>query len=326
MDKLKSGLLFVLFFIIASTSVKMIGKNYFNDHKNEALSDVDVEKNKSVVKNVQTIDIEKAMLDFVNTANQQLPAMIDKDTRLDSVFCDKKNFVIKYTLVNLELAKIDVSKADQFLKEKVSKNICMQEDIKKFLELGVGYYFTYFDKNSDFVTKFYINKNTCVSNIIVDETVVSKISEETWLDNSGTYFASFPQHPDSDSLQLESGVVKGYSCNEKIRDSYIMYLITEYPKYKQNNRKLAEMTIQEYMNTLKNIKVLKQINWNNYSKYEDRVSYEFSYNFKKVNATEKGFMTIYNDNMVRVSFTYIGNNEEAINKGNNFLKSFKFVE
>lgn len=264
--------------------------------------------------------LKDSLLEYVNTTNQQLPVMIDKQTRVDQVFCVENNIIIKYTLVNLDLLKADKQILQKFKENAdviIVKNFCKIEENKKLIELGVGYYLRYFDKNGKFITEIYLNNNICTEN---------KVEKEKLKDNSQSYVADYPKQPEQYAINTEFGTVKAFSCNEKIADSNIMYSITEYPKYNQSNRKLAEMTIEGYMKTLKNIKVLKKINWNNYSQYEDRASYEFSYNFENVNATEKGFMTIYKDNMVRVSFTYIGNNVETINKGNNFLKSFKFVE
>ncbi|MBU4526896.1 MAG: hypothetical protein KUA37_02700 [Desulfomicrobium sp.] len=243
--------------------------------------------------------------------------MIDKDTRLESVFCDQKNFVIKYTLVNLDLSKIDVKKFNQVLEEKITRNICMQEDNKKFLDSGVGYYFTYFDNNGDYISKIYINNSSCNT---------GKISNKIWTSNDGNYIAIFPQQPDLNSIQTEYGVTTGYSSNEKIDNSHIMYSITEFPKYSQNNKKLAEMTIREYLSTFNDLKIINNLNWINYSNDEARCSYEFSYTYEGINAIEKGFMSLYKDNMIRVSFTYILSQDETItNKGNIFLNSFKFL-
>lgn len=151
-------LLYVALVVIAWFAVSI----YHNSGKeqrlekavNEAISEIDYKQ-----KDNETI--ESLLLEIAYKLNEQTPIMVDSETRLDLITSIGKQMQYKYTMVNSDKNNIDSNQFKNKMRTMLTKNQCSNKNILLFLNNGVSYQYTYFDKNGLLISVVKISIDKC---------------------------------------------------------------------------------------------------------------------------------------------------------------------
>lgn len=106
-------------------------------------------------------ELENKILQTAKQINSQLPIMVDKETRLDTVMATGKQFHYKYTMVNVTEKEINKKDFLRYAKSHLIKNQCGNNDIKKMLKAGVSYNYVYQDKKGNLIGSVVMKKESC---------------------------------------------------------------------------------------------------------------------------------------------------------------------
>ncbi|WP_417442168.1 hypothetical protein [Idiomarina sp.] len=106
-------------------------------------------------------DTEYTLKEGLRMVNASLPAMIDKETRLNSMSIEGKSIISRYTMVNWSVEKVKVEEFKSFMREKLTTKVCERDDTRSLLEEGYRTIHAFFDKNSNDITKITLNIDDC---------------------------------------------------------------------------------------------------------------------------------------------------------------------
>lgn len=109
----------------------------------------------------QTGELEQMLRETAKNINQQLPIMVDSETRLDTVLVQSKQMYYKYSLVKSSKDQIEKKEFDNAMKNVLSRNHCDNQETRKLLKLGIEYFYIYFDKNGALVSTINISQRDC---------------------------------------------------------------------------------------------------------------------------------------------------------------------
>jgi len=106
--------------------------------------------------------IDKVLVQTANTINQNVPMLVDRDTRLDRTSAGAgRNFKYIYTMINLNKKNANI---EAFRKQAIpnAKNIyCTSTEMKAFRKYGVTVSHSYFDKYGNELIIFTIRPSDC---------------------------------------------------------------------------------------------------------------------------------------------------------------------
>ena len=101
--------------------------------------------------------------------NKDLPKMVGKHTRLNSVSISNKHYIYHFTLVEVSTARItDKNKLQELkstlkttLSEEAKKSVCGDKDVKEIVDTIGGVSYIYSDKDSLAFLRIDIEKSDC---------------------------------------------------------------------------------------------------------------------------------------------------------------------
>jgi len=97
-------------------------------------------------------DIDKVMVETVNTINKTFPMMIDADTRIDNAMAlPNKTILYNYSLVNYENGMIDTVMTKNTLEPNIINNIKTSPEMKYHRDNNVTFQYRYKDKNGNYM-------------------------------------------------------------------------------------------------------------------------------------------------------------------------------
>jgi hypothetical protein len=121
---------------------------------NEEMSEIDYKQN-----NNETI--ESLLLETAYKLNEQTPMMVDAETRLDLITSIGKLMQYKYTMINSDKNNINSNQFQNEMRAMLTNNQCANKDILLFLNNGVSYQYTHFDKNGLLISVIKISIDNC---------------------------------------------------------------------------------------------------------------------------------------------------------------------
>jgi hypothetical protein len=105
--------------------------------------------------------ISRKLIETSRQINQQVPVMVDDETRLDTTIVTGKQLCYKFTLVNVSKAQINKVTLRKHLLENFKNNICNNDKATKLLNLGVSFYYVYSDKSGRIVADEVLSQRDC---------------------------------------------------------------------------------------------------------------------------------------------------------------------
>lgn len=113
-----------------------------------------------------TQQIETSLINGLTTVaqqlNQQLPMMIDKDTRGDRVSVGPgARLTYHYTFPNFTSRDVDQISIQAYMREEVKKNLCANEKMKSSIQYGAIYGYTFVGSDNVEIVRFEIDRNDC---------------------------------------------------------------------------------------------------------------------------------------------------------------------
>ncbi|MFZ9659607.1 MAG: hypothetical protein ACO29X_03560 [Arcobacteraceae bacterium] len=109
----------------------------------------------------KTIQSAAFLNEVASGINQQLPMMLDQETRADSAIGLDKEIVYKYTLVNTNQNDFSPKDLINALKPSIKNSVCTTPSVKIFPENGVKMTYSYYSKDGKFIAEFTITPQDC---------------------------------------------------------------------------------------------------------------------------------------------------------------------
>jgi hypothetical protein len=106
-------------------------------------------------------EIENTLIENAKKLNQNLPIMLDPDTRFDTALAVGMEILYKYTMVNLTADSIDSEIFRAYLQSNIIKSQKADKGAMLLLKVGVACNYSYFDKNGILITKFKVDGAMC---------------------------------------------------------------------------------------------------------------------------------------------------------------------
>ncbi len=114
--------------------------------------------------NLQEIDAKliEGFTQASNQFNQQLPMMVDQDTRLDKTTVEPgPRLVYHYTFPKYTLKNVDINALQKDLRMEIEQKVCTNADMKKSIQYGGIFVYAYSNGNGVEKIRFEINRNDC---------------------------------------------------------------------------------------------------------------------------------------------------------------------
>ncbi len=97
----------------------------------------------------------------VTAINKTTPQMVDSETRLDSSYALENKLVYKYTMINHSVDDLDTEKFQEIIIKQVTGFVCTSPDMKYFVDNAVDVAYSYFDKDSKYITEANVKTAEC---------------------------------------------------------------------------------------------------------------------------------------------------------------------
>ena len=91
-------------------------------------------------------NFDMAIRNYINDRARSLPAMIDSQTRLDTIVGDSKGINHLYTMVNYSIDELDINYFRKVLRTVVLNKTCTSVESQYFLKRNVVFTYSYYDK------------------------------------------------------------------------------------------------------------------------------------------------------------------------------------
>lgn len=145
LGKILAGIGIVLVIVFAGGIGKFVGKSTterFFDGKKEG-------------------SIDAVLVEAASRINENLPMMVDAETRLDATVGVIGRFRYNYTLVNFSAEELDPGVLKDTMQPKLVNNVCTSTEMEIFVQNDVPVTYAYFGKNGKQVTTITISPNQC---------------------------------------------------------------------------------------------------------------------------------------------------------------------
>jgi len=106
-------------------------------------------------------ELSNILTQTAKVVTEKLPMIIDSDTRLDSVATVGNQFIYTNTLTQYIAEQMDAEQLDIVIQENVIDTICLNKDMKGFIDLGVVLIYRYLGKEGKFITELSLDTSTC---------------------------------------------------------------------------------------------------------------------------------------------------------------------
>lgn len=146
MSKIKYGLsiiAFIVAFVIAKYVVGFGIKSYYES------------KDKP--------NFNQILLETVNELNNNLPMMIDSETRLDNAVGFNKILRYNNTLINYTANEISANDLFNALDTKITNSVCTSVEMQVFLDNDITINYAYSGKNGKYIMVIEITKSKCLN-------------------------------------------------------------------------------------------------------------------------------------------------------------------
>ncbi|MEX0998368.1 MAG: RDD family protein [Thermodesulfobacteriota bacterium] len=116
------------------------------------------EKAKGININTQSNSLTyEVMQKVARDSNNELPMMLDSDTRWDSTVGIENGLIYNYTLVNYNLSDLEGVSLNELLKEDLINSICSSSDMDIYIKNGATLKYSYYDMNGLFIEDIVVN-------------------------------------------------------------------------------------------------------------------------------------------------------------------------
>lgn len=106
-------------------------------------------------------NLSKKLLLISSTLNENLPFMVDSDTRLDSTIGINKQFQYNYTLVNYTSDKLLIEQIINNMTTELTNKVCTSHEMLFFIENDILLIYAYFGKNGKRIATIEIPTSQC---------------------------------------------------------------------------------------------------------------------------------------------------------------------
>ena len=106
---------------------------------------------------MMSIALERAAEKF----NEDMPMMINDETRADSVESEGTELIYNQTLMKISSWNVDAYSIKGAFEEPIVSSVCDAEDMEFFIESGVTISFAYYGNDSNLIFKISVDKSTC---------------------------------------------------------------------------------------------------------------------------------------------------------------------
>lgn len=108
-------------------------------------------------------EMRSTLMKAASKINENLPMMVDSETRLDATIGMNKQFRYNYTLMNYTAEDIDIPAFNEAMKPSLVNKVCTTEEMVEFMNYGVSVTYAYHGKNGKKFTAITIKPEFCNS-------------------------------------------------------------------------------------------------------------------------------------------------------------------
>ncbi|WGS60571.1 hypothetical protein [Vibrio lentus] len=109
-------------------------------------------------------ELDSALMQAASQINQNLPMMVDAETRWDSTSGFQKQFRYSYTLVNYAAEDLDPKSIKTSMQSQLINSVCTTKEMQIFVNNGVPVIYAYYGKNGKQVTTITVHPSSCETN------------------------------------------------------------------------------------------------------------------------------------------------------------------
>lgn len=114
------------------------------------------------VANAASEAVDPFLKGLVDDLNSNLPATVDRNTRLDTARAGPdRRITYYYTITTHDVSALDVNRLRAALIPASRNKACTAPDTRTLLDTKVIYAYHYTDRNGHFVTRFEISRDDC---------------------------------------------------------------------------------------------------------------------------------------------------------------------
>lgn len=108
-------------------------------------------------------ELNSVLIQAANQINQNLPMMVDSETRLDSTVGINNQFRYNYTMINYPAEELDSKAFKEAMQPQLINSVCTTKEMEVFMKNGVPVTYAYHGKNGKQVTTITIHPSQCKS-------------------------------------------------------------------------------------------------------------------------------------------------------------------
>jgi hypothetical protein len=106
-------------------------------------------------------ELNSVLMQAASQINENLPIMVDSETRLDSSVGVNKQFRYNYTLINYSAEELDIAAIESSMRPQLINTVCTTKEMRVFVENGVPVTYAYYGKDGKQVTTIAVQPSDC---------------------------------------------------------------------------------------------------------------------------------------------------------------------
>ncbi len=106
-------------------------------------------------------ELNSVLMQAASQINQNLPMMIDSETRLDSTVGINKKFRYNYTMINYSVEELDPKSFSETMRPQLVNAVCTTKEMEVFMKNGVPVTYAYHGKNGKQLTTITVEPLQC---------------------------------------------------------------------------------------------------------------------------------------------------------------------
>lgn len=106
-------------------------------------------------------ELNSVLMQAASQINQNLPMMVDSETRLDSTVGINKTFRYNYTMINYPVEELDPKGFSEAMRPQIVNSVCTTKEMEVFMKNGVPVTYAYHGKNGKQLTTITVEPSQC---------------------------------------------------------------------------------------------------------------------------------------------------------------------
>ena len=111
----------------------------------------------------QEAELDSILMQTASQLNQNLPMMVDAETRLDSTVGINKQIRYNYTMINYPVEKLDAQIVTEAMQPNLINYVCTTKEMEVFRKNDIPVAYAYYGKNGKYLMTITVQPSQCES-------------------------------------------------------------------------------------------------------------------------------------------------------------------